>query len=353
MEIHSNPLRLMLGMAALTLLLSILLACDTEATPVPEATPVAVSAAVSAPAPPAASVIEPSAQPQATEAGEIAAPAVATDAQVPVQARTEAPAPAPVATEEPAPSETPPTLAPKPTLAPTPTPTPTPEPTPTLAPTATPALTPTPTPTLAPTPMPVTTSTSCEAMASVTSSIVTAYTPGELQLFPDLGAPGTTVTVIGHGFKPWSPVQSVRVGTIDLPLEYKTSTDGRGDFKLEIIVPGLEVGPYTIQVEAGGETPSAEFTVTESWVAGPSPHRVDKIIKNLGDNFVRAFHYNTHICEWTVYDPEGPDKSDLFHFFTGEFYWILVKEPAEVRLNRKLRNLTCTPEGNCWNQIEW
>ena len=288
----------MLGMAALTLFLTLLLACGTKATLAPKATPVAEPAAVSAPAPPAASVIEPTPKPQATEAGEMAAPAVATDAQVPVQARAEAPAPAPVATEEPAPTGAPPpTLAPKPT--PTPAPTPTPEPTPTLAPTATPA---------------VTTSTSCEAMASVTSSIVTAYTPGELQLFPDLGAPGTTVTVIGHGFKPWSPVQSVRVGTIDLPLEYKTSTDGRGDFKLEIIVPGLDVGPYTIQVEAGGETPSAEFTVTESWVAGPSPHRVDKIIKNLGDNFVRAFHYNTHICEWTVYDPEGPDKSDLFHF---------------------------------------
>ena len=332
-DIHKKPLRLMLGMAALTLLLVTLLACGTEATPVAE------PAAVSAPAPTAASVIEPSAQPQATAVGEMAAPARATDAQLPVQARAEAPTPAPVATEEPAPTGAPPpTLAPKPTPTPAPTPTPEPTATPTLAPTATPA---------------VTTSTSCEAMASVTSSIVTAYTPGELQLFPDLGAPGTTVTVIGHGFKPWSPVQSVRVGTIDLPLEYKTSTDGRGDFKLEIIVPGLDVGPYTIQVEAGGETPSAEFTVTESWVAGPSPHRVDKIIKNLGDNFVRAFHYNTHICEWTVYDPEGPDKSDLFHFFTGEFYWILVKEPAEVRLNRKLRNLTCTPEGNCWNQIEW
>ena len=93
--------------------------------------------------------------------------------------------------------------------------------------------------------------------------------------------------------------------------------------------------------------------MTESGIAGPSLHRVDEIIENLGDNFVRAFHYNTYICEWTVYDPEVPDKSDLTHLVFGELYWILVKEPAEVILNRKLFNLTCTPEGNCWNQIEW
>ena len=84
MHIHGKPVQLMLGMAALTLLLSILIACDTEATPVPEATPSAEPAAVSAPAPPAASVIEPSAQPQATAAGEMAAPALAPAFRDPV-----------------------------------------------------------------------------------------------------------------------------------------------------------------------------------------------------------------------------------------------------------------------------
>ena len=49
MHIHRKPLRLMLGMTALALLLSILMACDTDATPAPEATPVAEQAAVSAP----------------------------------------------------------------------------------------------------------------------------------------------------------------------------------------------------------------------------------------------------------------------------------------------------------------
>ena len=190
-------------------------------------------------------------------------------------------------------------------------------------------------------------------MASVTASIVTAYTPGELQFFPAFGSPGTTVTVIGHSFKPLSPVQSVQIGTIDVTPDYKASTDGRGDFKLEIILPGLDVGPKTIQVEVGGATPSAEFTIIESGISGPISARADETFADLGDNFVRALHYNTYTCRWTFYDPEVPDESDLTHFVTGELYWILVKEPKEVILNNSTRNLTCTPEGNCWNQIEW
>ena len=132
MQIHRKPLRLTLGMAALTLLLPILLACDTEATPVP------------APAPQAAIVIEPNVQPQATAEGKMAAPDPAPAVQGPARARAEAPAPAPTATPVPTPTE-----VPTPTLAPTatPVPTPTPEPTPTLVPTATPAPTATEVPT--------------------------------------------------------------------------------------------------------------------------------------------------------------------------------------------------------------
>ena len=100
MNSHKKAMRWMLSMTALTLLLVTLMACDTGATPVPEATPVAEAAAVPAPASPAASVIEPSTQPQATAAGEITAPDPAPAFQDPVQARAEAPAPAPVATEE-------------------------------------------------------------------------------------------------------------------------------------------------------------------------------------------------------------------------------------------------------------
>ena len=188
---------------------------------------------------------------------------------------------------------------------------------------------------------------------SIPSSIVPAYTPEELQVVPNSGGPGSMVTVSGHGFKPWSPVQSVQIGTIDVTRYYKASSDGWGDFEFEIAVPGLDVGPQTVQVQVGGETPSAEFTVTESSSALPGYPRSDESFGKLGDNFVRAFHFNSDTKCWAVYDPEVPDESYLRYLITGELYWILVKEPTEVILNYRTRNLTCTPEGNCWNQIEW
>ena len=175
----------MLSMAALTLLLSILLACDTEATPIP------------APAPQAAIVIEPNAQPQATAEGEMAAPDPAPAVQGPARARAEAPAPAPapVATEEPAPTE-----APTPTLAPTatPVPTPTPEPTPTLAPTATPVPTPTPepTPTPAPTATPVPTPTEVPTPATEAEAMFDRLIP---ELMNHWDVPGGALAIAKDG----------------------------------------------------------------------------------------------------------------------------------------------------------
>ena len=90
--------------------------------------------------------------------------------------------------------------------------------------------------------------------ASITSSIVLPYAPRELQVDPNFGGPGTTVTVSGHGFKPLAPVQSVHIGTLDVTPDYQASTDGWGDFGFEIVVPGLNVGPTTVQVQVGGET---------------------------------------------------------------------------------------------------
>ena len=190
------------------------------------------------------------------------------------------------------------------------------------------------------------------SFTSITSSKVTAYTPGELQLFPHLGGGGTTVTLVGQGFKPLAPVQSVHIGTIDVTPDYKTSTDGRGDFELEIQVPGLGVGLTTVQVQVDGKTPSAEFTVTGFGVGTPL-HGAGESFGKLGDNFVRAFHYNADTCRWTFYDPEFAEESDLRYLITGLTYWVLLKEPAEAILNYSTHNLTCTPEGNCWNQIVW
>ena len=192
-----------------------------------------------------------------------------------------------------------------------------------------------------------------EAKLGIANSlIVPAYAPGELQVFPKSGSPGSLMTVLGNGFKPLSPVQSIKVDVLDVTPDYKVTTDYRGDFELEIVVPGLEEGRNTIELQVGGESVSAEFTL--KW-RGRIPIQLLHPLEAfnvLGDNFVSLFHYNRDTCRWSFYNPEIPE-SDLTYVITGEHYWLLVKEPAVVILNGETRNLTCTPEGNCWNQIVW
>lgn len=76
-------------------------------------------------------------------------------------------------------------------------------------------------------------------------------------------------------------------------------------------------------------------------------------VVNFGDNLVRIFHFDPNYNGWEFYDPQIPEVSTLTYFVHLGCYWILVKEPAEVILNRQTRTLTCQPDGKCWNFIVW
>ena len=167
------------------------------------------------------------------------------------------------------------------------------------------------------------------------------------------GTPGTTVTVVGHGFPPLSPVQSVQVDYIDVTPADLASTDAQGRFRMDIIIPGLESGLRLIQAQAGGIPAAIPFTVTGPSGWWPLDTPTPEAIRDLGDNLVRVFHFDSSYNGWTFYDPQVPDVSTLTYFVQLECYWILVKEPAEVILNARTRTLTCPPEGKCWNFIVW
>lgn len=173
-----------------------------------------------------------------------------------------------------------------------------------------------------------------------------------IRLSQNFGPPGTTVTVVGHDFPPLSPVQSVKVDWIDVPPYYLASTDDRGQFRMDIIIPGLDDGRHLIQVEVAGILAAIQFTVT-SGDTGPLDTPTPEAIQNLGDNLVRVFHFDPNYNGWQFYDPEIPEDSTLTYFGNLGCYWILVKEPGEVILNRRTRNLTCQPDGKCWNFIVW
>ena len=189
-----------------------------------------------------------------------------------------------------------------------------------------------------------------------TQSIIppTITTEPFIYLSHAIGPPGTEETVVGTGFRPFTLVDNIKVGPLDVSPRRKASTDLQGKFALQITIPGLDTGYHLISVQVGENDAAVGFQVTESGVTGPVTQRFDEaVVERLGDNFVVSFHFNEETEQWTYYDPEFPHEGGLAHVVLGECYWLLVKEPQEVILNNQYRNLTCTSRGYCWNLIMW
>ena len=173
---------------------------------------------------------------------------------------------------------------------------------------------------------------------------------GIIMLSETSGGHGTTVTVNGEGFKSFVPVSQVKIGTIEVTPAPKPSTDANGMMEFDILIPGLEIGIQTIEVQVGGTTASVGFTVSESGVAPGDIMDSAAAVEPLGDNLDVVWHFNNDSKTWSYYD--GNEDSTLTHMITGETYLINVMATVEVILNRDTRSLTCVG-GNCWNQIVW
>ena len=166
---------------------------------------------------------------------------------------------------------------------------------------------------------------------------------------------GDWVTVMGTGFAPFAPVERVTLGNkewtygLDVPV---ATADAWGTFKFDILFPGYNEGSHSLRVETNGGHAATEIVI---YPAGVIPaefgYRAERLEELLGDNFVRSFHYRPSSGEWTFYDPELPEMSTLGWLYSGKCYWILVKEPVEGMHWNPALNLTCTPEGNCWNLV--
>ena len=185
----------------------------------------------------------------------------------------------------------------------------------------------------------------------VTTTVSHEVPEGNITLSANSGAPGSTITLRGEGFKAFVPVRSVKVGSIDVIPSPAPSTNAQGMMEFEILIPGLESGIQTIEVQVSDTTASRGFTVTTAADPGAETP-VAEGVANLGDNFVRAFNFNNDSKTWTFYDPEAGDASTMEYFIAGASYWVLVGSTQDVILNRESRTLTCANE-NCWNLIVW
>ncbi len=172
------------------------------------------------------------------------------------------------------------------------------------------------------------------------------------------GSASSRTVLYGSGFEPFALLSSLTMGGLDIRLDRDRPifTDDNGQFFLNIFVPPLDVGLTKIEVTVGEKTVSTGFTVTYGspgtfFDRGLLVERPDQA---LGPNLATVFHYELRSGQWVFYDPEiSPRKNTLQWLVDGECYWILVKDPVEVEVSETLLTLTCSSDGNCWNQVVW
>ena len=190
-----------------------------------------------------------------------------------------------------------------------------------------------------------------EQGTEVTTTVSHEVPEGSIILSSSSGLPGTTVTLRGEGFKAFVPVRSVKVGSIEVTPSPAPSTDALGQMTFDILIPGLDTGIQTIEVQVSDTTASIGFTVQSGTVTGAATP-VAEGVADLGDNFVRAFNFDNDTKTWTFYDPMAGEASTMANFVAGNSYWILVGTTADAILNRETRTLTCVND-NCWNLVVW
>ncbi len=169
---------------------------------------------------------------------------------------------------------------------------------------------------------------------------------------PADGPPGTAVALLGEGFRAFTPVSRVLVGTVDVTPAPRPYTDEQGTVALEVVLPHVSLGAVPVTVEAGGHTASGIVQVVMSGNIPGDSEPTAEALASLGDNFVRLFHFDNDAKTWSFYDPQAEEASSRKHLITGQAYWLLVQEQAIVSLNGKTRPLTCVAR-NCWNLIVW
>ena len=171
-------------------------------------------------------------------------------------------------------------------------------------------------------------------------------------LSPASGPPGTPVTLVGAGFRQFAKVNSATIGPIDVTPAKTATTDFKGEFSFAFLAPGIGAGIHTVRVSVAGIEAGSTFDISPSGVAPGGATPVEEAMKNLGESFLRSFHFDNDAKTWSFYDPRSAEDSTQQFMLAGETYFILVRKTSEAVLNGKPRVLTCY-QRICWNQIVW
>ena len=196
------------------------------------------------------------------------------------------------------------------------------------------------------------------ATATATHSVPAA----SISVVPAESAPGSSVTVSGSNFPAFSPVSTLKIGTVPVLPSPGPSTDTDGVFSSDVLVPGLPTGNQVVLATIGGVSAVATFKITAPLIAPtatptptPTPSPVIGSAVALAplldtDNLVRVWNFSNSTKTWAFFDPRPAfaPANTITGLSSGQVYWIKVLSDQTPTLNGRQRVLTAG-----WNVISW
>lgn len=165
-----------------------------------------------------------------------------------------------------------------------------------------------------------------------------------LTLNPTNGLPGSSATVTGAGFQPYSALEELKFGNANI-LSSPAITNEVGTFTATFTVPGLPPGGYTVIAKVAGVTLSACYTINESNII-PTPvepaFQIGPYLASIADKLIIAWGYSGG--EWKMYDPNDALGSTLTGMSSGSGYWIKVSDNCALYSRQLTKG---------WNLIGW
>ena len=156
------------------------------------------------------------------------------------------------------------------------------------------------------------------------------------------GKPGDTITVTGEGFAQHASVSSMSIGTIDILPSPKPSTSREGTFTTSVLIPGIDLGTHSIEVEISDTVASAVFKVgEETTTMMPGVMMAEAATPDVAfaaviaeDNLIAVYHFDPATQNeapnygYTVYDarPLFMSGNNLDSIEPGQFYTVEVSE---------------------------
>ena len=155
------------------------------------------------------------------------------------------------------------------------------------------------------------------------------------------GKPGDTITVTGEGFAQHASVSSMSIGTIDILPSPKPSTSRGGTFTTSVLIPGIDLGTHSIEVEISDTVASAVFRVVEETTMMPGVMMAEAAAPDVAfaaviaeDNLIAVYHFDPSTQNeapnygYTIYDarPLFMSGNNLDSIEPGQFYTVEVSE---------------------------